>query len=160
MVLIRPAVAHDAPAISALILGESHHVTLAPDGRGADAILDSMREPAIATNLASPRFAYWVGAEGESLQGVISLRDGRHLYHMFVPTRLHRQGVGRQLWQYLLATLNPEHSTQGITVNASDCGVPAYQRLGFVATGPRTETKGVAFVPMVFLFPPPHQQES
>lgn len=149
---IRPAVAEDAPTISALMLGEAHHVTLQPDGQGAETILDSMREPAVAANMASDRFAYWVAVQDSMVQGVISLRDGKHLYQMFVSSDQHGRGIGRQLWQYLLMSLADKPHTKAITVNASAHAVPVYQRFGFAATGVRTETHGVAFFPMIFNF--------
>ncbi len=90
--LIRPAVPNDAAAISALILGEARHITLEPDGRGAEAMQD---------------------------------------------------------------TCAGERRPERITVNASLCGAPAHEHLGFLATGPRVETKGIAFVPMVFSFSTP-----
>lgn len=34
------------------------------------------------------------------------------------------------------------------TVNSTPYAQPVYERFGFVATGPRVETKGIAFVPM------------
>ncbi|AOW15489.1 hypothetical protein LPB072_08290 [Hydrogenophaga crassostreae] len=93
------------------------------------------------------------------MQGVISLRDGSHLYQMFVPSDLHGQGIGRQLWQHLLTTLADKPHTEAITVKASTGAVPVYQRFGFAATGVRTESNGVAYVPMIFNFSTSTQQE-
>lgn len=154
-VVIRPAVAGDARSISGLMLGEAHLITLRPDGRGAEAILASMREPAVSSNIASDRFTYWVAERDSALQGVISLRDSAHLYQMFVMSALHGQGIGRRLWQHLLSTLTPTPLPKTITVNASAVGALFYRKLGFVATGPRIENSGVAFVPMTFDFFPP-----
>ena len=158
-VQIRSAVAGDALNISTLMLGEARHITLHPDGRGAQSVLDSMRETAILANIASPRFSYWIAEHASTLQGVISLRDGTHLYQMFVPTKLHGRGIGRQLWQYLLDRLIEKAHAEPMTVRASDYAVPIYQRFGFAASGDRTETSGVAFTPMIFRFPISKPQE-
>ncbi|MEZ5705759.1 MAG: GNAT family N-acetyltransferase [Burkholderiaceae bacterium] len=149
MLQIRRAEPADASAMSLLMLGERSHITLRPDGEGAQAILASMQTPAIQVNLASPRFAYWVASLEDHLCGVLGMRDGQHLHHLFVPTAMHRRGIARSLWAHALAAL-PHSSDIEITVNASPYAVPAYERLGFRATGARTETHGVAFIPMHF----------
>jgi predicted N-acetyltransferase YhbS len=159
MLQIRLAQASDTAAISSLMLGQAQHITLRPDGLGAKEILESMREPAIANNLSSLRFTYWVACDDNHVQGVISLRDGRHLYQLFVPTSLHRQGIARRLWQHLLLSLPSAAAPASITVNASLLAAPAYERFGFVTTGARTETKGIAFVPMIFTLSTFHSQE-
>lgn len=147
---IRPAVLADAGTISALLLGEARHLTLDPDGCGAEAMLDSMREPAIAANLSNGEFRYWVGEDGPTLRGVDALRDGKHLYQLFVPTALHCRGIGRALWSHALEQVRVANAVNQITVRASPYGLPAYERLGFVATGQRTDIKGLTFIPMVF----------
>lgn len=150
--VIRTAAVEDAAAISGLMLGEAHRITLRPDGRGAEAILASMREPAVLANIASDRFTWWIAERNGAAQGLISLRDNAHLYQMFVMSALHGQGIGRRLWLHLLSTMTPTHLPKTITVNASAFGAPFYRKLGFVATGPRIETCGIAFVPMSFDF--------
>jgi hypothetical protein len=37
---------------------------------------------------------------------------------------------------------------RGFTVNSTPYAMPVYERFGFKATGPRVETRGIAFVPM------------
>jgi predicted GNAT family N-acyltransferase len=152
MVHIRRAEMADAAEISALILGEASHITLRPDGAGAEAILASMQVPAIEAHLASSRFSYWVSCEGNHINGVIGLRDGAHLYHMFVPTRLHRNGIASRLWRQLLVAQAAKSDSTPITVNASPFAIPVYKSLGFEPTGERVETNGVAFIPMQFTF--------
>lgn len=99
------------------------------------------------------RFGYWIQEEvsGEQpvLQGLIGLRDGQHLHHLFVRKDLHRQGIARALWLYAMG-----HWPSGwpvpsfITVNASLYGLPAYQALGFEPVGPQSKIDGISFVPM------------
>lgn len=63
----------------------------------------------------------------------------------FVRAKAQRHGIGRALWQWLLA-----HSAAAeIRVHASPFAVPVYERLGFVATGPEQEADGMRFTPMV-----------
>lgn len=82
----------------------------------------------------------------EVLVGVLATMNARgHITCFFVRGDHQRQGVGRALWQWLLA-----HSAQPcITVNASPGAVSAYARFGFVATGPEQVADGMRFTPMV-----------
>ena len=146
---IRRAVPSDAARMSELILAQAPLITLEPDGKGADAVLASMQTSALEENIASTRFSYWVAETHGNIQGTIGLRDGRHLYQLFVRRDLHRTGIGKRLWQHMLDTLGAD-APACITVNASPYGLPAYERLGFMATGPRTEINGIAFIPMSF----------
>jgi predicted GNAT family N-acyltransferase len=64
-----------------------------------------------------------------------------------VDSAYQRQGLSRQLWDHARAAVgavNPGY----FTVNSTPYAQPVYERFGFVTTGPRVETKGIAFVPM------------
>lgn len=139
--------------MASLLLGEAPLITLSPDGTGADLVLASMRSDAIAQNMTGGRYCYWVrmSPDDRSVQGLIALRDGTHLYQLFVRSGLHRQGIGKMLWQRMLMDWpNPWPRPKQISVNASPYGLPAYESFGFEPTGPRTEINGIAFVPMSF----------
>ncbi len=145
---IRPAISEDAPAISELILSVAHFFTLDPAGRGAEDFLQSLQPAAVAARLATAAFTTWVAVEGEhdDLVGVIVVRDGIHLFHLFVAERFQRRGWARQLWLHALS-----QAPQGtrMTVNATPFARGFYERMGFIATGPLVQTHGIAFVPMV-----------
>ncbi|MEW9624952.1 GNAT family N-acetyltransferase [Rhodanobacter geophilus] len=88
----------------------------------------------------------WYGA---TLVGVATLRDDSHLTQLFVGTRYQGRGIARQLWQRTMADAVRRAGTRRFTLNASRCAVPAYLRLGFVATGPeRLSPNGVLTTPM------------
>jgi len=145
---IRRALGGDAEAIGRLILALSHHVLDDPAAPGAQRFLDSLTPAATAERIASPRFDYFV-AQIESqpdaqLCGVIALRDGSHLYHLFVRADLHGQGVARALW----ARIRERSQADAITVNSSPSAVPAYLRLGFSVVGPAQSQQGLVSVPM------------
>ena len=75
------------------------------------------------------------------------MRDNTHLFHMFVP----RACTGAA-WRAVCAGRPRGVAGQGrvtaFTVNSSAYALPLYESLGFVATGPKVETGGIAFVPM------------
>ena len=56
--------------------------------------------------------------------------------------------MARRLWQAVRDASIAGGNTTGFTVNASLYALPLYERLGFVATGPKVEMDGIAFVPM------------
>lgn len=145
---IRPASAHDAPAISALALSVAHFFTLDREGRGAEDFLQTLRPEAVALRLATPSFTSWVGwGPGNTLAGVVVVRDGTHLFHLFVAESFQGQGWARQLWQHALFHIATGPAPD-VTVNATLHARGFYERMGFAVTGPAVETRGVAYIPM------------
>lgn len=145
---IRRATAGDAQAVSALIKGVAHYFTLDPQGRGAQAFLSSIEPPAVEGYITAPNFSYLVGFVGQRLAGVVAVRDNAHLYHLFVARAFQGRGLSRDLWQHAKEAAIAAGNRTGFTVNSTPWAVPVYQRFGFKTTGPKVETKGVAFVPM------------
>jgi len=85
--------------------------------------------------------------EGETLVGIIASRSGgSHLALFFVDGKHHKQGIGRSLWDVLLA----DNSSPVITVHSSVYAVPVYQRFGFAVTGEACEDGGIRYVPMEY----------
>ena len=83
----------DAPAISRLITAVAHYFTLHPQGVGAEDFLKTVSAPALASYIADPRFAYFKAVENGTLAGVVAVRDGSHLYHLFVDASFQRRGL-------------------------------------------------------------------
>jgi len=90
-------------------------------------------------------------AENQSahIVGLVEIRDSSHLSLLFVSSLQQRRGIGRALVQEamdLCRKATPPYPA--ITVNASPNSVRAYERFGFVPTGPEQERNGIRFVPM------------
>lgn len=145
---IRLAIEDDAESISALIQGVAHCFTLSPDGVGAEAFLESIRPPAVASYIKAANFIYFAGFADGRLAGVVAVRDLSHLYHLFVATEFRKRGIARTLWNHAKHAAMLAGSTRIFTVNSTPNAVPVYERFGFRATGPRVEANGIAFVPM------------
>ena len=145
---IRTAQPSDVPQISALISDLAHYFTLDSSGKGADHFLSSVSVKAIERYISSPTFYYLVGFIGERLAGVVAIREGKHLFHLFVSPEFHRQGVARVLWYRARAAALQDGNPGIFTVNSTPFAVPVYERFGFRAVGPRTELNGIAYVPM------------
>lgn len=141
---MRKAMREDAVAISALINDLMPFMTLAPDGAGAEQFMLSMSQGAVERYVIGEEYQYWTGWIDGDLAGVVALRKGTHLFHLYVARRYHGQGLARQLWR----TARAASPAPGMTVNASLYALPMYEHFGFAATGPRVEEHGIAYVPM------------
>ena len=90
---------------------------------------------------------FWGAYDNRELKGVIATnKNRRHICCFFVKAQYHRQGIGRKLWEYLLAN----SSSEVITVNSSPYAVPVYRKLGFVDTDAEQLSDGMRYTPMKY----------
>ncbi len=151
MIEIRPATSNDASAISAFIHALSPYFTIEPDGRGAEQFFASISSEAIAGYIRSPNFAYFIAHNDGQLAGVAALRDGSHVYHLFVASEYHGKGYGRILWEHLLQHARQEEGLERLTVNSSTYAEQMYRHFGFEPTAEKQMMHGLAFIPMQML---------
>ena len=149
MMDIRLAQASDAPDISRLISQLTRFFTVDPKGVGAESFLSGLEPSSISRLVTAPNFRYYVGLQREEMVGVVAIRDNSHLFQLFVIESLHSQGKGTLLWHHAKAAAIHAGNPGRFTVNSTVFGVPVYETFGFKAVGPKTETKGIAFVPML-----------
>ena len=85
----------------------------------------------------------------EKLIGVIATRsEGTHIALFFVEGGFQGKGVGRSLFQTVLA----DCESNRITVNSSPYAVPIYKKLGFTETDTEQTVNGLRFTPMEYKF--------
>jgi GNAT superfamily N-acetyltransferase len=147
-IAIEVAMRLDADAISLLINGLAKHFTQDPDGRGAEAFLQTIRPAAIAALMEAPNMLYCKAVVGGRLAGVVALRDNTHLFHLFVDPAFQGQGLSRKLWLHAKTIALSRGHAGPFTVNSTPSAVPVYRRFGFVAAGPQVDKNGISFVPM------------
>ena len=145
---IRRASIADAEAISRLVRGLSDSFFQSPGGAGAEPFFASTTPSAIAKNLAAANFDCVVAAEGDALVGYVALRDGRHLYHLFVASGHQGRGLARMLWDIVRRRAQESGNPGEFTVNASMNAVPVYERFGFKATSEIVRSHGLVYLPM------------
>ena len=138
----------DAEAIADLIASFQSELTDDPSGAGAEGYLASVSVQSEREYLASERYRYLLAYSGSQLAGFIAIRDGSHLFHLFVERSYQRQGIGRRLWEQALEKLCIPGSDGGFTVNSSLSAVPVYQAFGFVPAGAIQSIHGISFLPM------------
>jgi len=138
----------DAEAIAGLIASFQSELTNDPSGAGAEGFLASVSVQAEREYLASARYRYLLAYSGSQLAGFIAIRDGSHLFHLFVERAHQRQGIARLLWKRALEELCAPGSEGAFTVNSSLSAVPVYQAFGFAPAGEVQSLHGISFLPM------------
>ena len=138
----------DAEAIAALIASFQSELTDDPYGAGAEGYLASVSVQAEREYLASERYGYLLAYSDSELAGFIAIRDGSHLFHLFVERAHQRQGIARLLWERALRELCAPSSEGAFTVNSSLSAVPVYQAFGFAPAGSLQSMHGISFLPM------------
>jgi GNAT superfamily N-acetyltransferase len=147
-VLIRPARPEDADTIADLIASVASRFVLHEfPTRGQAAFLRDHTPDLIAQRIEA-NFRFHVAESAGEIVGVVALRDGAHLYDLFVAEAFHGRGLGRALWERAKAEALANGNPGEFSVSSSRYAVPVYERFGFVATGPVQERDGVQFVPM------------
>jgi GNAT superfamily N-acetyltransferase len=138
----------DAEAVAGLIACFQGELTDDPSGIGAERFLASVSVQAERDYLGSARYRYLLAFSGSELAGFIAIRDGSHLFHLFVGRTHQRQGLGRRLWERALQELCTPNSEGVFTVNATLSAVPVYRSFGFAPAGSAQSVDGISFLPM------------
>ena len=138
----------DAEAIADLIASFQSELTDDPSGAGAESYLASVSVQSEREYLASERYRYLLAYCESQLAGFIAIRDGCHLFHLFVERSHQGQGIARQLWERALRDLCAPGSDGGFTVNSSLSAVSVYQAFGFIPAGSVQSMHGISFLPM------------
>lgn len=81
--------------------------------------------------------------DGE-VQGVVELKEGRHVAMLFVLPGQQKKGIGNKL----LSSVLKQARVASVTVKASLSSVTAYQKYGFKCTGEVGEAAGLVYQPM------------
>lgn len=145
---LRAGLPPDAEAIAGLIASFQSQLTDDPSGAGAEEYLATVSVQAEREYLASERYRYLLAYSGSQLAGFIAIRDGSHLFHLFVERTHQREGIARRLWERALRELCAPNSEGAFTVNSSLSAVPVYQAFGFAPAGSIQRMHGISFLPM------------
>lgn len=90
---------------------------------------------------------YYGAFDGSKLIGLIGIRSKmEHICFFFVDGQYHRQGIGTEMFNYLLKN----HDSNIMTVNSSPYGLSFYKKLGFVQTEKEKTINGIRFTPMIY----------
>lgn len=114
---------------------------------GTESFVDFVRGKHLAQMISGGNTVIWGCYSGDTLVGMLAMRDNSHISLAFVRGDLHRRGIGRMLCAEAKARALA-HGTKRITVNASDFGIPFYRAMGFKETDMQLEADGIIYTPM------------
>lgn len=81
--------------------------------------------------------------------GMIAVKYFVHISLLFVDKQYHRQGIARNLFDYIIQTCKEKiPSLKMITVNSSPYAVDVYHKFGFFDVSSEQVVDGIRFVPM------------
>ena len=145
---IRPITDDDIPAVAALMraLSEEFIVNEGTPAAASNFVRDN-DESGLRSFIAAG-IVYHVAEQDGQLLGFIAVRAQKHLFHMFVDKRHHRQGIARALWDVARQVALDAGNPGVFTVNSSNYALPAYRALGFVQTEPMLFKNGLYYNPM------------
>ena len=145
-IFFRQAERSDAAAISGLVGDLAHYFLADPSSPDGEPFLATITPDAFSERIAAPNYLHILAEDSIGVCGIVAMRDRSHLYHLFVRSELHNQGIARALWKRAKSVSEGSR----FTVNSSLFAVPVYMRLGFSQVGPAQTKNGVAFQPMVY----------
>lgn len=143
---IRQARTQDAEAISTLIMSLLSYFIAEPESAEVRPFLETLSPAATKERINSDNYDCFVAEHDARILGVIALRDGSHVYHLFVRSDAHGRGIARALWEHVRSM----SAERVFTVNSSLYAAPVYERLGFRATAAPRKADGLEFVPMEY----------
>ena len=148
-IVYRPMAPADAAAVSRLILDAfTEFIAGEYSDEGRAEFTRYVQPDALVERSGTNRFIL-VALAGETLAGVIEVRDNDHVALLFVDRGFQRRGIARELLTRAIAVARPaQPGLDRVTVNSSRFGVSIYEKLGFRQTGPERAVNGIVFIPM------------
>ncbi len=143
---IRKAETSDIEAVAEVVRGLSHYYL---DGGATELpewFKSTLTDSAFADRFNDNDYFNFVADIDGVVAGYISVKPGFHLYHLFVASGFHNNGIAKCLWQHCVSHLQ----IQKCTVRSSLFAVPVYSKFGFRASGGIAYKEGIGFQAMVY----------
>lgn len=143
---IRKAEIIDIGSVAGLVRSLSHYYL--EDGQEelprwfSTTLLDS----SFVDRFRSIEYHNYVADDNGLVVGYISIKNGFHLYHLFVSPNYHNHGIAKSLWHFCVNELK----INSCTVRSSLYAVPVYSKFGFKVTGDIAFKDGIGFQPMQY----------
>ena len=153
--------AEDAADVSALVLS-LFDAYIAPEytPQGITEFRKYAQASALLARVHQDHFVV-TATRDDVLVGMIEMRQNNHVALLFVAEAFQRQGFSRGLLRHALDHVRRQGGTiERVTVNSSRYGVPAYEALGFLQTGPERSVNGIVFTPMAMRLAESGSQET
>lgn len=115
---------------------------------GIHGFLDLISDERLKRLFEFGEYPVYAAFDGQTMVGMISLRNINHISLLFVSDSYHRQGIGTRLIKEMKAHVRRDARRDKITVNAAPYAVGFYHAVGFADTGGETTQNGIIFTPM------------
>ncbi|WP_370981130.1 GNAT family N-acetyltransferase [Agaribacterium sp. ZY112] len=143
--IIRKAELEDAAVISRLISSLSHLYLQDSSAQLPEWFAKTLCIAELERRLKDSHFEHYVFLTGSEITGYIAIKDGHHLYHLFVAEHQQRKGIAKQLWKHASTT------SDTYTVRSSINAIPFYKHLGFKESAAQANKSGIAYQCMTFV---------
>ena len=147
--IIRKAQISDIDDVAKIVRGLSKYYLEPGHDIMPEWFVSTLTDNAFSGRFKSDEYFNYVAENDGKIIGYISVKRGFHLYHLFVASDFHKQGVASSLWQHCLDHLNIERCT----VRSSLFAVPVYVQLGFSVSESVAYKDGIGFQLMVYSRP-------
>jgi GNAT superfamily N-acetyltransferase len=141
---IRTATEADVSQIARLVSSLAHYYLDGPTHELPQWFALTLTESAFSARISNSAFLNLVFEDFEGISGYLSLKDGSHLYHLFVAATAQRKGIAGCLWK----AAKERSDSRIYTLRSSIFAVPFYRHFGFVESEPAGDKDGIAFQPM------------
>lgn len=142
--IIRAMEEQDIDAVSAICMASfSSSVAGGLSGEGVSTFAKIVSRDALRDRMKADNTILVAERHGR-IEGVVELKEGRHISMLFVEPEHQGKGVGRQL----LASVLGYARADKVTVRASLPSVPVYEKCGFASIGDISESAGLVYQSM------------
>ena len=141
---IRQAKFEDAFEIQALVFSLSHFYLESPNSLLPQWFKEPLTVTEFQKRLSDKDYVNIVYTEKGLIVGYLSIKNGNHIFHLFVDKDYQRQGISKQLWAYAIT----QSSNTTYTVRSSIYAIPVYKSFGFVITEAERKKDGLAYQSM------------
>lgn len=141
---IRIAKENDVSQIRNLVMSLSHYYLSDPSENLPAWFEDTLSTTAFNERITNTEYQNLVFEENETIVGYISIKNGSHVYHLFVSSAFQGKGIARLLWEHARKLTG----SGSYSLRSSIYAVPVYQRFGFVESGPVGYKDGIVFQAM------------
>jgi predicted N-acetyltransferase YhbS len=143
---IRKAETSDIDKVAEIVRGLSHYYMENGQNELPEWFRATLTDSAFSRRFSDCDYFNFVAEIDGAVVGYISVKSGFHLYHLFVASGFHNQGIAKRLWQHCVCHLKIEQCT----VRSSLFAVPVYYQFGFRVSGSSAFKDGIGFQPMVY----------
>jgi predicted N-acetyltransferase YhbS len=143
---IRKAEKLDIGDVAKIVRGLSHYYLEGGQKDLPEWFESTLTDKAFTSRFCDKNYFNFVAENDGEIIGYISIKSGFHLYHLFVSSTVHKQGIASRLWQYCVDNLKIEQCTVRSTLFA----VPVYTQFGFCVTDSIAYKDGIGFQSMVY----------